>query len=107
MNDTSKDLLRGYKGCAEIVERMKPLHEALTLAGKHEASIHLKAEDYDFVRRWPKAAALTGFRVSPDGVTFGRRVCHRMVGEGRKYKRPPDAPAIAGATFSSSAGPGG
>ena len=61
---------RGYWSIKDVVEYMKPLAEWMQKFKPETHVLTLKRQDYDLIRRWPKAASLHGITVTETGARF-------------------------------------
>lgn len=84
--DPKDSYFRGYAGMQDIRLMVARLADWLKLSTPSCRQITLKAKDYDYVRRWPKAAEMHGFTVTADGVQFDGFELRRAVGPKRYQK---------------------
>jgi hypothetical protein len=70
VSDKPTSYFRGYWSISEVVDYMKPLAEWMQKFKPESKKLTLKRQDYDLIRRWPKAAGLFGITVTETGASF-------------------------------------
>lgn len=82
---------RGYNAIAEVIGRVTPLADFLSLNRPTVTTITLRRRDLDLIQRWPKAAALHHIFTN-EGVTYWRGFILRHDHTAPRYELPPVSP---------------
>lgn len=84
--DPKDSYFRGYVGMEAIRTAVFRLAEWMKANRPSCRQITLKGKDYDYVRRWPRAASMHGFTVTETGALFDGFELRRAVGPKRYEK---------------------
>lgn len=84
--DPKDSYFRGYAGMQDIHLMVTGLADWLKRHRPSCRQITLRAKDFDYVRRWPKAASMHGFTVTETGATFDGFELRRAAGPKRYEK---------------------
>lgn len=89
MNNPQSNLQppRGYKNMGEILMRALPLLRYLGIYRPDVRTVTLNYHDFDYILRWPKAAAAYDIIIAEDSVTWRGFIFQRSHTTAARYKQ--------------------